>query len=145
MDLVDHSSKLRVLIAEDNDADVYLIKKALREYGFNYQAEVARDGEEAFGFLEAAATFSNPALDLVLLDLNLRTHHGAEILAHIRSTPNLQHIPVVVLTSSDSPSDRERVQELGADLYIRKPMELAAFLQIGEQIAEVLKAGGFDC
>jgi two-component system, chemotaxis family, response regulator Rcp1 len=129
---------LKILIAEDNAADVFLIKQALKEQGLRYQAEVASDGEQALAFLHRFSAASGMMLDLVLLDLNLRTHHGTEILARIRSMPDLQQVPVVVLTSSDSPSDREQMAKLGANLYIRKPMDLAAFLGIGEQIARVL-------
>lgn len=132
------SGTLRVLIAEDNEADVLLIKEALQEHGLDFRAEVASDGEKAFAFLRRAADDSAMGLDLVLLDLNLGTHHGTEILAHIRKTPGLANVPVIVLTSSDSPFDRQRVGELGANLYIRKPMDLTAFLAIGRDIARVV-------
>lgn len=134
------AAKLRILIAEDNETDVILIKEALQQHGWEYQAEVASDGEEAFAFLQRFDRNSD-VLDLVLLDLNLGTHHGSEVLANIRTTPGLVNVPVVVLTSSDSPSDRESVRKLGANLYIRKPMDLDEFLQIGEQIAQVLRPG----
>ena len=134
--------KLCVLIAEDNQADVLLIQEALREHGLDYQAEVATDGEKAFTFLRRFDRDAGMLLDLVLLDLNLGTHHGTEILAYIRNTPGLFHLPVVVLTSSDSPLDRERVRILGGDLYLRKPIDLDEFLKIGGQIAQVLRQRG---
>jgi chemotaxis family two-component system response regulator Rcp1 len=130
--------RLQILIAEDNNADVLLIKEALKEHGLEYRAEVASDGDQAFAFLHRLSAGSEMTPDLILLDLNLRTHHGTEILAKIRNMPELKQVPVVVLTSSDSPKDREQVKKLGANLYIRKPMDLAAFLRIGEQIAAVL-------
>lgn len=131
-------AKLQVLIVEDNEADVLLIQEALGEHGFGYQSEVASDGSEAFAFLERFDQTSGMRLDLVLLDLHLGTHHGSEVLARIRSSPSLVQVPVVVLTSSDSPSDRELMKKLGANLYIRKPMDLVEFLRIGDQIAQVL-------
>ena len=134
--------KLRILIAEDNKADVLLIREALQEHGLDYEAEVASDGEQAFAFLQRVGSSPEIPLHLVLLDLNLGTHHGTEVLAQIRKMPRLLRVPVVVLTSSDSPLDRQRVQTLGADLYIRKPLDLDAFLRIGGQIAEVLRQRG---
>ena len=136
------TTKLRVLIAEDNTADVLLIQDALREHGVHHEAEVAYDGEEAFAFLERAGHDSDLVPDLVMLDLNLVTHHGTEVLEHIRNTPGLATIPVVVLTSSNSLSDRQKVKSLGADLYLRKPLDLVSFLALGEPIAELLRGRG---
>ena len=132
------AGKLRVLIVEDNEADVLLIEESLQEHGVQCESQVASDGEKAFTFLKHAAGEAAAIPHLVLLDLNLGTHHGTEVLAHIRSTPALAHIPVVVLTSSDSPLDREKVRELGASLYLRKPMDLIQYLEIGRDIANVL-------
>ncbi len=142
MTAADQMRKLRFLIAEDNETDLLLIQEALREHGLDYEAEIANNGEKAFAFLQRVSGSPGMLLDLVLLDLNLRTHHGTEVLSHIRSTPGLVDIPVVVLTSSDSPLDRSRSRELGADLYLRKPMDLDAFLRIGGQIVEVLRQRG---
>jgi two-component system, chemotaxis family, response regulator Rcp1 len=136
--------KLRVLIAEDNKADVLLIQEALLEHGLEHEAEIVSNGEQALAFLERMQLDPDPPLHLVLLDLNLGTHHGADVLARIRTTPGTSRVPVVVLTSSDSPSDRQRVQSLGADLYLRKPMDLDAFLGLGAPIAQMLSESGFQ-
>jgi chemotaxis family two-component system response regulator Rcp1 len=121
---------MRILLAEDNPADVYLIEEALRENGVEFDMTVAEDGEQALTML------ADPArqLDVVLLDLNMPKRGGSEVLEKLRGS----HLPVIVLTSSDSPADKMQALRLGATHYIRKPTGLDEFLAIGATIKAIV-------
>jgi CheY-like chemotaxis protein len=91
-----------ILLAEDNPADVYLIREALSEHGVDYKMRVVSDGRDLLRIItgeELSPETKN--LELIILDLNLPRHDGIEILERLRDT-DLAHVPVVVLTSSDS-------------------------------------------
>ncbi|MEI9974333.1 MAG: response regulator [Ignavibacteriota bacterium] len=127
----------QVLLAEDNAADVYLIREALREHHVQCDLRVAPDGQEV---LEALSG-TGPNLDdlkLIILDLNLPRHDGIEILERLRDI-GLRNIPVVVLTSSDSQRDRDLAIQLGAVRFLRKPSELEQFLSLGAVFKELLE------
>jgi two-component system, chemotaxis family, response regulator Rcp1 len=135
----DEQSTVRIFLAEDNPADVYLIKRALREQGVVFELEVAENGKQALSFLQQGDRFleeRGPAL--ILLDLNLPQHDGAEILQHIRQNRVLASVPVVVLTSSDSPRDQMVAMGSGASRYIRKPSNLEDFMAIGAALKDLL-------
>jgi chemotaxis family two-component system response regulator Rcp1 len=130
----------RIWIAEDNPADVYLIEEALRRYGFTYLLETADNGED---MLEMIARIdqdpSQKCPDLFLLDLNLPRRPGDEVLARIRGSRRCAHVPVIVITSSDSPQDRARARDLGASFYFRKPADLERFMTIGGIVRDFLE------
>jgi chemotaxis family two-component system response regulator Rcp1 len=135
----------RILIAEDNKADVYLIEEALRRHGFIYQLETADNGEDMLRMIaKIDQDSSQQCPDLFLVDLNLPRRPGDEVLARIRQSLRCSHVPVIVITSSDSPQDRARARELGASFYFRKPPDLERFMAIGRIVGEFLEpqAGG---
>jgi CheY-like chemotaxis protein len=128
-----------ILLAEDNPADVYLIREALREHGVDATVRVVSDGREVLRLIcpekpEAVV----PALDLIILDLNLPRHDGIEILEQLRGSAGLADVAVVVLTSSDSPRDQKIANQLGATCYLRKPSNLEQFLALGEVLKSLL-------
>ncbi|HEX3744891.1 MAG TPA: response regulator [Bryobacteraceae bacterium] len=127
----------QVLLAEDNAADVYLIREALREHGVNCEIQVAPDGQEVLEVLTGDSA-QLLHLRLIILDLNLPRHDGIEILERLRET-GLQDVPVVVLTSSDSQRDRDLALQLGAVRFLRKPSELEQFLSLGAVFKELLR------
>ncbi len=128
-----------VLLAEDNPSDVYLIREALREHDVDCSLRVASDGKDALSIIAGAVSGAGAgAISLVILDLNLPRHDGIEILQKLRESPALEHVPVVVLTSSDSPRDRLVANQLGATRYLRKPSNLEAFLSLGAVFKELL-------
>jgi len=129
-----------ILLAEDNPADVYLIREALREHNVDCALRVAADGKDVIALLSEEGT----APDLIILDLNLPRHDGIEILQRVRANDGLRHVPVVVLTSSDSPRDRLVAIQLGATRYIKKPSSLELFLELGAVFKELL-AGRQSC
>lgn len=126
-----------VLLAEDNPADVYLVREAFRENCVECNLHVAADGKEVLQFLAGTLAGTEP-LGLIILDLNLPRHDGIEILERLRDM-GLSHIPVVVLTSSDSPRDRQTAIQLGAARYLRKPSGLEQFLNLGAIFKELLE------
>jgi CheY-like chemotaxis protein len=128
-----------ILLAEDNPADVYLIREALREHGVTAGIRVASDGREVLQLIfPENADAVVPKLDLIILDLNLPRHDGIEILERLRGTAKLAEIPVVVLTSSDSPRDQKVANQLGAACYLRKPSSLDQFLALGGVLKSLL-------
>lgn len=131
---------VEILLAEDNPADVYLIREALREHAVECNVRVASDGKEVLRIILADA--ENLAVEpptLIILDLNLPRHDGIEILQRLRESAHLSHIPVVVLTSSDSPQDRAAAIQFGAARYLRKPSSLEQFLSLGAVFKELLE------
>jgi CheY-like chemotaxis protein len=124
---------------EDNPADVFLVREAIAAYQVPADVVVIRDGEEAIRLISRADADDNaPCPELFLLDLNIPTKNGEEVLAHIRKSVRCRKTPVVIMTSSDSPRDRAAAQSLGANRYFRKPSDYDAFLMVGEIINEML-------
>lgn len=117
-----------VLIVEDNLDDERLTIRALGQTDAKPRVEVARDGEQAISYL---ATLKGQALglpSLVLLDLKLPKLSGFDVLRALRASKVTKDIPVVILTSSDDPSDIQAAWDLGANDYLRKPVDYAGFL-----------------
>ena len=120
---------LRILVVEDNPADVLLVKRALAQHEPDASVEVVRDGSEALAYLRHEGEYANsPKPSVVLLDLNLPRMSGHEVLAELREDEKLRSLPVIILTSSDDPRDIGRSYDLGARSYMTKRPELDAFL-----------------
>jgi DNA-binding response OmpR family regulator len=116
---------------EDNPADALLVEEALNEHQIKADVLVLGDGEKAIQFIEQFDAASRSFPKLVILDLNLPKRSGLEVLRCIREIAEWNHVPVVILSSSNSPHDREETALLGANQYIRKPSHLEEFLSIG--------------
>lgn len=125
---------------EDNDADVFLVEEALNQHGLQAPVRVLRDGALAQDFVATIdADPEEPVPDLFLLDLNLPKRSGLEVLAMIRQSRRSAAVPVVIMTSSDSPLDRQETRRLNADRYFRKPSGYDAFMEMGRVVREVLE------
>jgi two-component system, response regulator len=126
------------LVVEDSVADEELTLRALRRCGLPLTITVARDGAEAVailkGDLEAIALEQAPRL--VLLDLKLPGLDGLRVLEMVRSNARTATMPVVVLTSSDEEIDTVRAYGLGANSYVRKPVDFDAYLNAVAKTAE---------
>lgn len=122
-----------ILLVEDNPADVYLLKEALRAHDVGFELEWLQDGEQAVLWMAEGRI-----PDLIVLDLNLPRVDGKEVLARLRNLPQFGRCPVVVMTSSDSPEDRAETTKLGADGYIKKPPTLDEFLAVGGMLKEIV-------
>ncbi len=135
-------SRPRILLAEDNEGDVFLVRRALHKKGLSHELVVTHNGEEALAWLDghSGEEHRDTAPDLILLDLNLPRVDGAQVLSHVRKSDTFSCTPVIVLTSSDSPKDRQMAMDLGANIYFRKPTDLASFMDLGRIIEEMLKS-----
>jgi CheY-like chemotaxis protein len=138
MALSNGTEPIQIFLAEDNPADVFLIREALHEHGLDFVLSIAENGERAINWISQADAGQGLCPHLIVLDLNLPRLDGSEVLQAVRKSCNLRAIPVVILTSSDSPQDREMASRLGATLYLRKPCNLEEFMQIGSALKELL-------
>ena len=129
----------RLLVVEDNDGDVGLLREALDAEGLICHLEVLTDGEEALAYIRSTSQSGLPPPDILLLDLNLPKVDGAAVLEFVRQSPLWRPIPVIVMTSSHSPRDRERVKALGVERYVTKPVDLEDYLRIGGVIRQLLE------
>jgi len=115
----------QVLLIEDNRDDVFLMRRAMKKAGAEWNLQVVTDGQEALAFFAGTAAFSDrsqfPLPSLVFLDLKLPYVSGFEVLTAMQSHPEHKNIPVVILTSSPEQRDQQRAFELGAKAYLIKP------------------------
>jgi CheY-like chemotaxis protein len=129
-----------IVVVEDNPGDVLLIKKALKEKGVKCDLTCFENGELALKNLSQQGRLLP---DLILLDLQLPKADGVEVLTKIRGMPRFVDVPIVILTSSESPSDVQRTARMGAARYIRKPSQLEDFYrEVGGGVAELLLQSG---
>lgn len=127
----------RILVVEDNLSDVILLRHALEENGVRCELETLNDGRKAIERVKTLAE-APPRPDLFVLDLNLPCEDGLEVLARIRSVPVLWNVPVVILTNSDSPRERQRAEALGVRRYFSKPVNLEDLVHFGASLKEIL-------
>jgi CheY-like chemotaxis protein len=125
------------LLVEDNPGDVRLTIEAFNDAKLSNSLSVVRDGVEAMAFLRQKVEYADAQRpDLILLDLNLPRKDGREVLAEIKADPDLQQIPIVVLTTSDARNDIQRAYELHANCYITKPVDLEQFIKVVQSIED---------
>ena len=125
------STPIRVLLVEDNPIDVRATLRAAKKLKIANSIDVVNDGDAAIAYLEAE---SRPKPDLILLDLNLPGRDGHDVLAHMKSIDDLKRIPVVILTTSATDADVLGAYDLGANAYVNKPIDLAGWQAVVEQI-----------
>jgi two-component system, chemotaxis family, response regulator Rcp1 len=114
-----------ILLIEDNEGDVRLLREVLRETNKAVRLCVVSDGLEAMAFLRYQGPHLNaPRPDLILLDLHMPKMDGLEVLAQVKADPWLRTIPIIVLTSSQSELDIVQSYKLMASCYLTKPGEL---------------------
>jgi len=122
-----------ILLVEDNPSDVKLTKRALEQNQIANQLIVAEDGREALDYLFGLGQYSGRDIHdvpaVVLLDLKLPRVDGLEVLKEIRANEHTSVLPVVILTSSDQEKDLIDGYKLGANSYIRKPVDFQQFVE----------------
>jgi CheY-like chemotaxis protein len=124
-----------VLLVEDDPGDALMVSESFAQSNKNGRFHVVTDGAQGLRFLRQAGEFSTaPRPGLVLLDLNLPGLHGLEVLAEIKSDPDLMIIPVVVLSSSRHPDDVYRSYARHANAYIVKPVDFDGFSGVMQAI-----------
>jgi len=110
-------SKLKILLIEDDRIEVLKFKRSIPQEFEDFTLTLANDGNEAFSIIE------NNLPDMILLDLNMPDTNGIEFLNAIKSNSELKHIPVVVLTTSDSNKDIVECYKIGIAGYVLKPLK----------------------
>ena len=126
---------LHVMLVEDDEDHVFLIRRALRDLSdVSVQVDVARSGEQALELLGRAALAAAPLPDLVLLDLRMPGMDGFEVLRRVRGDDRLRALPVVALTSSEREDDRDQALRLGVTWYVCKPIDGARFRTEVQQV-----------
>src|SRR4030095_1644974 len=125
------SRSLQILLVEDNEGDVRLIKEAFNESKIDKSFSVARDGEDALNYLYKRGQY-NECLkpDIILLDINLPKKNGFEVLEKIKNDPDLRRIPVIMLSSSSSEDHITRSYDLRANCYVTNPVDFDEYLQV---------------
>ena len=132
--------RYRILVVEDNRADLYLIREAIAYSKIESDLFVAPDGESAVEFIRAADSGDNKGAvhDLILLDLNLPGRSGAEVLKEIRRSAKCAATPVLIVSSSDHVRDLEETARFGASGYFRKPGSYSGFMKLGAAVLDLL-------
>jgi CheY-like chemotaxis protein len=134
------SSPAKIVVVEDNSADVFLLRHALEQHNEEYVLEVLRDGEEAIQFVEfqrSAGPHAEPCV--IVLDLHLPKQDGAAVLKVIKREPALALVNVVALTTLASPKDEQEVRDLGVRLYKAKPTLLEEWIKLAGEILEICR------
>jgi len=120
-----------ILLIEDNPADAELVREALLQHAVDCEVALVNNGETALAFIAAVESHQTRPPDLIIIDLRLPIIPGREVLKYLQTTARCQHVPVLVLTSSDSVADREEAAALGAMRYAQKPFRLVEYLKLG--------------
>jgi two-component system response regulator len=127
------ANKPVILLVEDSPADVALTLRAFKQNRVANEIVVASDGVEALDYLFGTGTYAGrdgrQQVHVVLLDLKLPKVDGLEVLRRLRADPRTRVLPVVILTSSDEQRDIVQSYNLGANSYVRKPVDFAAFAE----------------
>lgn len=127
-----------ILLIEDNPDDVELTLMAFAQHNLRNQVVVVSDGQEAIDYLFGEGPFAKRNLQsrprLVLLDLKLPKVDGVEVLRRIRANEKTRYIPVVVLTTSTETPDIRTSYDLGANSYVRKPVDFDEFVSVVQQL-----------
>jgi len=128
----------KVLLVEDNPDDELLTIRAFKKSNLKNEVVVVRDGVEALDYIFATGTYANRSINdspqIILLDLKLPKVDGLQVLERIRADERTKHLPVVILTSSKEQEDLISSYSLGANSYIRKPVDFNDFVQVVQQL-----------
>jgi CheY-like chemotaxis protein len=136
----ENPSPARIVIVEDNSADVFLLRHAFDQYEEEYVLELLRDGEEAMEFVNrqrSAASDEEPCV--IILDLHLPKMDGTAVLKVIKQEPALASVHVVALTTLASPKDELEVRKLGVRLYRAKPTLVDEWITLAGEILDICR------
>ncbi|MGH7968320.1 MAG: response regulator [Limisphaerales bacterium] len=136
-----------VLLVEDDLNDIFLVKRAFKMADIPNPLQVVTDGQEAISYLAGEGKYADrdahPLPSLMVMDIKMPRKSGFEVLEWVkRSERPLRRIPIVIVSSSDSPSDINRAYELGANAYMVKPMNFRAVEHLFESITHYW---GLEC
>lgn len=133
-------SPFQIVLVEDAESDVFVIREALEQAGLAFELHVLDDGEKAVEFIAKIDSDNTlPLPCLIILDLNLPKVSGGQVLDRVRKSSRCSPIPVFILTSSDSPKDKAEIAQFGATQYCRKSSRLDEFMSFGLAVREFLE------
>ena len=132
------AASFTILLAEDDENDAFLLKKALSKAGVAIPIVHVLNGEDAFHYLAGDGVFSDrekfPFPCLLITDLKMPRFSGFDLLTTAKSILNSEQVPAIVLSASDADADRERSFELGARAYYVKPSNLRALTELAAEL-----------
>ena len=127
-----------ILVVEDDPNDVFFLKRALKEAGVEQAVKAVHDGEEAIRYLEGSGRYADrrryPLPCLLLLDLKLPKRSGLEILRWLRRDEELRDLPVVMISSSDAPGERDAAHADGVEAYRVKPVSFTDLVLLARDL-----------
>ena len=132
-------SKHRIVLIEDNEADVWLLKNCLDSIATNHEVVVLKDGEAALQFIEGEREGSETRPCVIVLDLNLPKYDGLELLAAIRRAPALKHVAALIVSTTPSPEIRRRIRELAVD-FAEKPETISGYDALATRIWQLCES-----
>ena len=125
---------IEILLVEDNEDDIILVEEAFAGARMMNVINNVRDGEAALAYLRQEGPYKNAVRPgLILLDINMPKKNGFEVVEAIKANPQLQPLPVIILTTSEREEDVVRSYVYGACSYIRKPVSLERFIDVVKQ------------
>jgi CheY-like chemotaxis protein len=130
------TGNVTLLVAEDDDGHAELIRELLEEVGLCNPILRFRDGQEVLDFLagDPRPKLQNGMRYLMLLDIRMPRVNGVEVLRRMKGDPRLKDIPVIMLTTSDSPREVQECYHLGCNCYITKPVQFGKFAEVLRQL-----------
>jgi CheY-like chemotaxis protein len=138
--MADLKKEEAILVAEDDENDLFLIRRAFQKAQLENPLHVVQDGEAAIDYLKGELVLGREQnilpITLVLLDIKMPRINGFEVLTWIRGQPEFNHLPVVMLTSSQESSDINRAYALGANSYLVKPASFATLVEMMNRLRE---------
>jgi len=126
---------MNILIVEDNTSEQFLIKEAFKEAQVTHTLYMVNDGFMALDFLKGQGDFHNmPRPDLIILDLNMPKKNGLELISDLKGNPKWAHIPILVFSNSEFPTDICRCYTMGVNAYLNKPADFQGFVDIAHAV-----------
>jgi CheY-like chemotaxis protein len=129
-----------ILLVEDSEDNVFLVRHAMQKASITTRLEVATSGEEAIEYLRGINRYSDwhqfPLPSIVLLDLKMPGMSGFDVLKWLREQPGLKALRVAMLTCSDMPDEIKMAHDLGANIFLTKPVQLERLVQIMRSLNE---------
>jgi len=129
-----------VLVAEDNEVDALIFRRAFANAGVSARLQFVPDGVEGIAYLKGEGGYADrkahPLPHLMVLDLRMPRLNGFDVLEWLRKQPGLKRLPVTILTSSDLPMDINRAYDLGVNAYLVKPQDSAKMSHVLKRLQE---------
>ena len=135
--MIENNNEPHILLVEDDQSQADLMMLGLRSDGGGFTIDQVVDGVEAMAYIRKQDSYAGaPTPDVVFLDLNLPRLSGLEVLEQVKADPNLQQIPVVILSTSENESDLMNAYVRGVNSYVKKPVGFDRFQQMCKDLRQ---------